>query len=67
MAIDPYRKSRLARKAIRKAHSLMRILQGTMALEGQGLPRKTLKKMTKQTARELIEKWNRGERRWDDG
>lgn len=67
MAIDPYRKSRLARKAIRKAREINRMLQGTMALEGQGLPRKTLKKMMKLTARELIEKWNRGERRWGDG
>ena len=67
MAVDPYYKSRLIRKAIQKSHRLASMLQGTMGLEGQGLDRKALKQIRKQTAKELIEKWNNGERWRDDG
>ena len=43
-----------SKRAIRKAKKLMGMLQGTMGLEGQGLDRKTLREMTKRTARELL-------------
>ena len=42
------------KRAVRKARRITRMLQGTMGLEGQGLDRKTLREMTKKTARELL-------------
>jgi len=42
------------RRALLKAKRLTSMLQGTMALEGQGLDKRTLRAMTKQSARELL-------------
>lgn len=42
------------RQVIRKARKITGMLQGTMGLEGQALDKKTLRAMTKQTARELL-------------
>jgi hypothetical protein len=42
------------RQALRKAKRITGMLQGTMGLEGQGLDKRTLWGMTKQTARELL-------------
>lgn len=42
------------RQALLKARKITGMLQGTMGLEGQALDKRTLKVMTKQTARELL-------------
>ncbi len=42
------------KQALRRAKRITRMLQGTMGLEGQGLDRKTLRELTKRTARELL-------------
>jgi len=42
------------RRALEQARKITGMLQGTMGLEGQGLDKKTLKIMTKRTARELL-------------
>lgn len=42
------------RKAIRRAKVVVSMLQGTMGLEGQGLDRKTLREMRRQTIRDLL-------------
>jgi hypothetical protein len=42
------------RLALTKARRLTGMLEGTMSLEGQGLDKKTLRAMTKQSARDLL-------------
>ncbi len=42
------------RRALVKARRLTSMLQGTMALEGQGLDKKALWALTKESARELL-------------
>ena len=42
------------RLALKRAKMITSMLQGTMGLEGQALDQKTLKAMTKQTAKELL-------------
>jgi hypothetical protein len=42
------------RYALLRAKVIMSMLQGTMALEGQGLDKKTVREMTKQTAEDLL-------------
>ena len=41
-------------QAKRKAENLVAMLQGTSGLEGQGLDQKTLQRLRRQTARELL-------------
>jgi hypothetical protein len=50
--IDPRREA--TRQAWIKAKVIIGMLQGSMALEGQGLGEKTLRAMTKQTVRDLL-------------
>ena len=42
-----------SRAIVRKARKLVGMVQGTMALEGQGLPRKTLREFTRIAVRHL--------------
>jgi len=43
------------RRALEQARKITGMLQGTMGLEGQGLDKRTLKMMTKRTAKELLD------------
>lgn len=42
------------KRAIRRGRRITSMVQGTMGLEGQALPRPTLWELTKETARELL-------------
>lgn len=53
MAIDPYRKSRRIRNVILEAKGLLRMLQGTMLLEGRPIAPKRSKELRRFMARRL--------------